>query len=311
MTADCRFCGQKFANKQAVRAHLKGCPIYQAQRSASRASGNAALGKALPIGNSLGLAQGDAGSQDTTGFDLVKQLEKQVAAGRLHLTLRELGEANAELDHKTEAKEHEKAHEAEQQAALARSAQEADQLKRTRDEQERREQERREAVSRRQREIIQEVKREVVTASLTGLWLPLTAKADALQEIERALSRLDVTELPRDELLAIARTARDRVYRAAEQNEREAKNEELLARKRAEELAERKRQLIQRGLAYAKQELEGVEDLSGLERWRIETRIERELQAIDGDEPWSEIEDQVEDILESEGIDDGEFEDDE
>ena len=52
--------------------------------------------------------------------------------------------------------------------------------------------------------------------------------------------------------------------------------------------------------------------LSAIERWRIEQRVERELhQEIVGDESWSEIEDQVEKILESEGIEYDDFDDNE
>lgn len=308
MAAVCRFCDQEFANTQAVRAHLKGCTAYQSQRHAGRASGTDALGKALPIGSSRASDPEDARQPDGAGFDLVKQLEKQVSAGRLRFTLREIDEANAELDRRAEAKDRERDREAERQAALARSAEDEGRMKRDRNEQARFEQERREAASRRRRVIIQEVKQQVIGEPVAGIWPSHETKADALREIERALSPLDVADLPREELLTIARTVRDRVYRIAQRDEKEARDAENKARKDAQEQAERKHKLIENGIAYARRELEAVADLSGLERLIIEQRVERELQGIEGDESWSNIVDEVEDILESEGIEDDDCE---
>lgn len=109
--------------------------------------------------------------------------------------------------------------------------------------------------------------------------------------------------VPREELLTIARTTRNRVYRAAAEIEKEARNAALASAQLAQQLTERKRQLIQQGMAYTRRELEAVADLNGLDRWIIEQRVERQLQSIKGDETRSEIIDKVEDILESKGID--------
>jgi hypothetical protein len=60
---------------------------------------------------------------------------------------------------------------------------------------------------------------------------------------------------------------------------------------------------------YAKRALKNIEGLKTTEGWRIEQRVERELhQEIVGDESWSEIEDLVDEILESEGIEDDDSE---
>jgi hypothetical protein len=84
-------------------------------------------------------------------------------------------------------------------------------------EQERRERERQEAARRQRRRLIQEVKEVVVSESFGG-WggFPEKFRAQVLQEVERALSPLDLDELPRDELFIIARAARDKIGRAVE-----------------------------------------------------------------------------------------------
>lgn len=135
--------------------------------------------------------------------------------------------------------------------------------------------------------------------------------AQVLPAIERALSDLPVDELPDQELLAIARVARDRVYRKAEAAMDEAKAAKREAQSRAQKLAERKNRLIEQGTEFAKRELEAVEDLSVLDRLSIQLRIERELQEITGEETWADIEDLIDKIFEAEGIefddtDDGE-----
>jgi hypothetical protein len=88
---------------------------------------------------------------------------------------------------------------------------------RDRQEQERRDREREETARRQRRRLIQEVKDVAVSESFGG-WggLPEKFRAQVLQEVERALSPLDLDELPRDELLIHARAARDKIVRAVE-----------------------------------------------------------------------------------------------
>jgi hypothetical protein len=173
-----------------------------------------------------------------------------------------------------------------------------------RQEQERCERERQETAAQarcqQRRRLIQEVKEVVLNESFVG-GIP-DIRAQVLQEVERALSPLALDELPRDELLIIARAARDKVCRAAEKVRKEKHDTELQAQQRVQERADRKRRLIRQGIEYAKRELARTEDASALEKWCIGLRVERELQEIAGGESWSEIEDQVEEILESEGI---------
>ena len=77
----------------------------------------------------------------------------------------------------------------------------------------------------------------------------------------------------------------------------------MQAQQRARDRADRKQQSIRQGIEYAKRELKNIEGLKATEGWHIEQRVERELhQEIVGDESWSEIEDLVDDIFESEGI---------
>ncbi len=101
--------------------------------------------------------------------------------------------------------------------------------------------------ARQRRELIQSVKEETV-----GRWswqhptIPAEVKAEALQEIERKLSRLPLDELPRHEVVQIAEGVRDRLFRpvleaqeAARQRAR-AQEEEARQRARAEQEARQK-----------------------------------------------------------------------
>ena len=310
MAAICHFCDREFANAQAVRAHLKSCGAYQGQHAHASASGRGSLGNASSIGRARPSGRDDAGPHDESGSDLVRQLEKQVVAGRLKLTLRELDDANAELDRRAEVDSRNKAREVDRQKELVRSTQDADRQQRAREDQARHDGEQREIASHRRRTTIQEIKQQVLAEPGAWLWPHAEAKASALLEVERALSALQVDELPREEMLIIARTARDKVYTTAKLADDETRELERNEHARAQDLAQRKCNLIQQAKRFARRELGTVEDLNGLERLRIEFGIERELQSINGDELWSEIEDRVEEILESEGIGSEELEDD-
>ena len=95
----CRFCGQDFSNKQAVRAHLKACTAYL-----GRFSRQAALPEAnaeLPLGN----AETTSADHAEPEFDPVWQMQRQVSSEKLRLKLREVREAHAELDSREQAKQ--------------------------------------------------------------------------------------------------------------------------------------------------------------------------------------------------------------
>jgi hypothetical protein len=216
--------------------------------------------------------------------------------------LREIEETHAELDRKAEAKERDRRRDTERQFEARREPEDEDSAARAHDERERRERERQEAAAHQRRRLIQDVKEVVVKETPIVANDGMDIRARILREIERALSSLALDELPRDELFVLARAARDKVCRAAEKAQKEKRDAEFQAQQRARELADRKQRLIRQGVEYAKRELADTENLSGLECWHIEMRVERELHGIDGDESWSEIEDRVEEILASEGI---------
>ena len=292
--AICRFCGQEFISAQAVRAHLKGCEAYRnrpAKPNATASLRHASLGSASLLGNALQAVDASPGAE----FDPVRQLEQRLAAERLRLKLRELEEAHRELDARTQAKAEEQRRATEREAEAVRAAErerEATRLREAQGSEERQHQEngqRQRKATR--REIIQQVKRETVERWAGGFWVGAELKAQMLQEIELALTRLPVEELPREELEQIARAVRDKLHaRAAE------------AQRQSQRLAQQQQSLAQHGLDYARRELKDVDDLDLFERWRIEARVGDELKEVAGDETRADIEDWVDEILEQEGI---------
>src|ERR1700733_7811616 len=102
----CRFCGQKFSNGQAVRAHLKGCAEYLSRpRKAQPEALSLSDGS---LGNdSLKAFMPEAPPQADAPFDPVRQLGARLAAERIRLQLREVEEAHAELDRRAQSKKRE------------------------------------------------------------------------------------------------------------------------------------------------------------------------------------------------------------
>lgn len=300
MAAICRFCGQEFANDQAVKAHLKTCDAYRNRPKAIALPKGNPSGSAMPLGiGGNGRPTSDSGAGD---FDLIGKLEKQVAARRLRMTLREMDEAEADLDRKTEAKERERQRIAEQQADGPRRAAQEREAERVRAEQARLARERHEDARQRRRDRIQAIKQAALAKPFSKRPGMPDLSAQVLPAIERALSDLPVDELPDHELMTIARAARDRVYRKVETVLDEAETAKREAQSRDWKLAERKNRLIEQGAGFAKRELEAVDDLDALERLRIRLQIERELREITGEEPWADIEDLIDEIFEAEGI---------
>ncbi len=306
MTAACQFCGREFSGAQAVKAHLKACPAYLARRKAVPQPQGVPLGRAEPSGSE------QASSQPGTGkpgdFDLVGKLEKTVAARRLKMTLREMDEAEADLERQAEAKELERARAAEQEAERRRQAAQKRETELARAEQARRIQEQKEAAQQHRRQRLQTIK-----ASVAGEWY---AKPDGVpnlddavyRAIEQAFEGLNIDELSDSELKAIATAVRDRVYRNAKQKQDEIEAAEREIEEEKKQLAERKKCLIERGIAFAERELKAVEDLQFFDRYNIKQRIERELREdVVGDEIWEDIEDIILDIFDAEGIECDEF----
>jgi len=302
MAAICRFCGQEFASGQAVKAHLKGCAAYRNRPKANPVPEGNPSGSILPLGTVSGGSGHHSGAGDAAGFDPVGQLEKQVAARRLRMTLREMDDAEADLDRTAEAKERERQRQAEKEAEGPRRAAQEREAERARAERARLAQERQDDARCRHRDRIQAIKQAVMREPVAKCFGLPDLSAQIFQAIERALSGLPVGELPDEELATVARAARDRIYRKAEGEMKAAAEAEREAQERDQHLAERKRRLIQRGIEFAKRELQAVEDIDGLDRYRINRQIEDELQDISGDESWDEIEDIIVELFEAEGL---------
>jgi len=191
---------------------------------------------------------------------------------------------------------------------------------------------RREAAERRARQrraLIQSVKEDVVGyGSSQHPTISAEVKAEALQEIERKLSALShIDELPRRELVQIAEGIRDRLFRPvleaqetarqraqAEQDEarqraradeearRRAKIEEEAARQQAEaaaqERAEAKQRLVERGMFFADRELRADPDLDPGERGDIRTWVQSVLkEELSGAESNEEVNDLVNQLI--------------
>src|SRR5215469_352827 len=99
MSSTCHFCGRKFTNPQAVRAHLKSCPKYQERRRTVPPSGSDVASGGIDLGSD-GLGEPASGGADATTelFEPARQLRQRVATERLRLELRGVEEAHAELD---------------------------------------------------------------------------------------------------------------------------------------------------------------------------------------------------------------------
>jgi hypothetical protein len=96
----------------------------------------------------------------------------------------------------------------------------------------------------------------------------------------------------------IAEGIRDGVYRDAVEAERQS-----------DERSKRRQRLMQHGQEFAARELRDVEGLSFMDIWKIENRVREELASVKGDETMADIEDWVDEILESEGIESDEDDD--
>lgn len=306
MSATCRFCSQEFTNAQAVRAHLKGCVAYQ--QSKQEQGGHKATGaRQAPLGN--GKPLGSASRENDIAydaFDPVKQLEKQVAASRLRLQLREVEDTHAEMDRRRSEQEQERQRKADQEAEAKLAREQEEEAAHWREEQISFERMERESMERQRRQerraTLQDIKMTVADEwTIDRFGLP-DCKAQVLQAIDRTLSGMSLEDLPRDELLIYARDARDRVYREAAKIQDAEHEAARQAQLEAQQVASRKQNLIQHGVDYAKRELQDVDGLDSWRCWTIEQRVRSELQNIGGHESREEILDMVEDIFEAEGL---------
>lgn len=294
--AQCRFCGQEFGSRQAVRAHLKACAAYLGRFT--RQSPLPEATAQLPAHDQFGTSPD--GLEEA--FDPVTKMRQQVAAEKLRLTLREIRQAHGELDAREEARhkassEH-AAREAqaravaerEREAVRARAASEAAARREADEAKERRNAARREA--------IQQVKAKVVDEWWGRYRISSQLKAQILQAIESTLAPLAVDELPRAELVQIAEGVRDRLKSQAE------------ATQNAAAARAQQQQTLQRyGLEYVRRELSDIEGLEWSERWRIESLVQEELKELTGDESRVEVMAWVDEIMEGEGLEDDDEDD--
>jgi len=237
-------------------------------------------------------------------FDPVTKMRQQVAAEKLRLTLREIRQAHGDLDAREEirrnASSEQQAREAQARAAAERER-EAVRMRTALDAAARREAE--EAKERRKaarRALIQQVKVKVVDEWWGKIGISSELKAQILQAIESTLAPLAVDGLPQAELLQIAAGVRDRL-----------KNQAVATQNAAAALVQQQKALQQYGLEYARSALRDVEGLDWSERWRIEALIQEELKELTGDESRIEVKAWVDEILEGEGFEDVDQDDDE
>jgi len=294
--AVCRFCGQEFGSRQAVRAHLKACAAYLGRFTRQPALPEASAD--LPAPDRMVFP---VDVQDET-FDPVTKMRQHVAAEKLRLTLREIRQAHGELDAREDAHQRAASEQAareaqartaaerEREAARARAASEAVARREAEEVKERRKAARREA--------IQQVKAKVMDEWWGRYRVSSELKAQILQAIESALAPLAVDELPQAELVQIAEGVRDRL-----KNEAEAIQNAAAAR------VQKQRELQRYGLEYARRELGDVDGLDWAERWRIEALIQEELKELTGDESRVEVMAWVDEILDGEGLEDGDEDD--
>lgn len=291
----CRFCEREFANAQAVRAHLKGCAAYLSRpRKPDPALPNL---REDPLGSAslLGTASREGSPGSGTEFDPVRQLEQRLATEQLRLKLREVQEAHQDLDLREQAREEQRLRKSKKQAdSMDRAAREQE-AARAREQlalgERQQKQDAQQRLQARRRELIQSVKHEVIERWVQRFSASDPLKAQILQQMELALTRLAIDELPQEELLQIAQGVRDQLWTQAMEVQQNALRQ-----------AQQRQSLAQYGLEYATRELARVAGLDVLTRWRIEMRVQDELKHVSAQETKAEIEDRVEAILEDEGL---------
>jgi len=312
--AGCKFCGEQFQSRQAVRAHLQWCAAYQD----SEPQAEEPQAHAEPLGSEPTGREPQA-HKPKAGFDPVHHVRQQVESEELKLRLRQVQDAHKALDAAEEARRRRAQEKTEKEAARRREEDLARRRAELEAEQRRRREEAEAIGQQRRREIIQGVKDTVVGGWWkVGYTIPPDVKARAFEEIETRLAALPVDELPRSELIQIAEGVRDRLYRPtldaqdeAERREHEVRCREKEQRRAAQEkewqetlerlVREGKKQkLLERGVQYASDELK-AEDLPLSEELEIEGRVREELQAqLTGAEAWPRVRDVVDEILDEE-----------
>lgn len=287
--AVCRFCGQEFGNKQAVRAHLKACAAYLGNSNRQPLLPKAAA--ALPSHGS----EFTANDNQLPDFDPVSEMRRQVSTEKLRLTLREIRQAHGELDARENARRKAAAEQANRQAQARASAEREREAARIRAERavEARQaaDDAREQRRKARRDTIQRVKRQVMDTWWGGINLSPDVTARIMRAMEAELAPLPVDELPEEELAQIARGVRDRIH-----------GEAIAARNAAAARQQQKQTLQEYGIEYAQSELRDVDGLDVFERWRVEGLIRSDLAGLRGDESRAEVKARVDTVLDEEGF---------
>jgi hypothetical protein len=143
----------------------------------------------------------------------------------------------------------------------------------------------------RRREIIQRVKRQAISKLYLFGSEGQAVEAKIIIAIEREFALLPVNELPEDELLVIALNICDGYVR-----------EDRDAQQRKTQQATLRRDLIREGRDSLFRQLMSVDDLEFGDKLRIERRVHAELERLSGTESLEDVEDLIDDILASEGI---------
>jgi hypothetical protein len=187
--ARCNFCGKSFRNRQAVRAHLRGCPDYRhAPKAAVPSTGSqprtiglrGTYPGLLPSPNSAEPAEPEGSS-----------LGGRIQAERERLELRRLKDANRELEAKAQRREQaelarmlaeQAEREATQRRARADAAAQADQERRRREEERRG----RETHEERVRTGKRLAEKAVETVPGLGIWDRLEIQRAATAALEKA-----------------------------------------------------------------------------------------------------------------------------
>lgn len=200
MGATCRFCDDRFRNRQAVKAHLRTCEAYR---------------KRQRIGSEP--QAGSLRQKPSDGLDPAEPVMQEVRREEARLKLRQVRAAHRELD----------AQEAERQRKAREKAEAARQEALERQEEDRRGQEEARARQRREqheemgrllrRARMQEVKSRVVEG-WRSIGLPQEVKARMLLAIERELADVPVHEMPLAEVITIAEGARDQILAARDRS---------------------------------------------------------------------------------------------
>jgi hypothetical protein len=268
-SARCNFCGRIFKNKQAVKAHLKGCIAYREHFPRQR------IPQAMPKRNTVFVQ--DFREQSEPERPWLHSRRGLIQQGKNHVIQNYSGFTRIPG-------------EAQDQEFLELGLQTRDEQKRQEEEHRKeapheREQQRQQARQARIENGKRHAEIRLKDATGMGCW----DRFLSMQEVEKSLCH----EISGDESQSELEKIVDRIL-APQMEEAECRADEEHNRKRRIEL-------VKHGEAYARREMTSasLEDLYPLERLLIPYKVRQELEEeLDGSESEDEVEDLVDDILE-------------